>query len=359
MIFSAFRPTPASTFQVTPEFHKRVLRFGLFLTPVLATFAITPLFLILNYFKSESDRLPEVTSELILGGIVTITITFMSIWIINAYLMKRFHGSHRPYLKYIYSFLILAILVLVTSNMGLINSSGEVPQIRLFPFIGGAVNNVVLWLILNLLYSREQIYKVQQEKTQFELSSIYAKHDSIKRQIQPHFLFNCLANLKNLIETKKNEQASEYTSSLSIFLRKSLELGQSDLVSLKDDWNFAQLYMEIQQLRFGNALKIQSNLDEAPMETLQVPVFALQLIIENVYKHNAISENNVMPLDIHYNADETSIHIRNPKRLKTQTATSGVGLKNLQERSLHLTGRQPVVSNGESHFEITLFCKAL
>jgi len=341
-----------------PEFRRKLYRYGLILSPIFGIFSIIPLLIFVYHFGVNEKFNFEVVPSVFLTGIFIITSTVLFTWFINVWLLRISVKFNRPYTKYLISYVLVLGIVFVASQFiegPPIKSNG----IRIYPLVGAFMNNTILWLILHNLYSREYMFHMEQERSRLELSSIHAKHESIKRQIQPHFLFNSLANLKNLIESQKNDQASEYTSSLSVFLRKSLELGQSDLVTLKNDWEFAKLYMEIQQLRFGDAIQLKSNLEEAPMDRLQIPVFALQLVLENVYKHNAVSESNPMPLEIQFDATKSSIRIKNPKRSKQQADANGVGLKNLQERSLHLIGRQPEVVNESSHFEITLFCKSL
>ncbi|WP_227429428.1 sensor histidine kinase, partial [Psychrobacter sp. I-STPA6b] len=116
-----------------------------------------------------------------------------------------------------------------------------------------------------------------------------AKFESLKNQIDPHFLFNSLNVLSSLIE-ENPENAQRFTTSLSKIYRYVLEQKDKELVSVAEELAFAKTYMNLLKMRFENSITFQLPTDFDNLEARVVPL-SLQLLLENTIKHNVVSEN--------------------------------------------------------------------
>lgn len=162
---------------------------------------------------------------------------------------------------------------------------------------------------------------------------------ALRAQLHPHFLFNALHTVVQLIpvEPAKAAEAAEMVAGL---LRTSIG-EQRDEVLLDDEWRFVSRYLAVEQIRFGDRLQIRS---EIPPDLLdeRVPSFALQTLVENAVQHGATPR--VAPTEIVVSAasgpDELTLAVRNTgdTRPSTNGAGSGTGLARLRERLAVLYG---------------------
>jgi sensor histidine kinase YesM len=164
---------------------------------------------------------------------------------------------------------------------------------------------------------------------------IVFEYEHLKSQVNPHFLFNSFNTLANLIEKNQGE-AIDYSERLSELYRSVLAHHDNDFVLLADEITVLKNYIAIQKGRFGESLQLQLNIPEHVIKTKKIVPLALQILIENVIKHNVISAQN--PLVINIEANEEVIIIRNvihPKMSKEKG--EGLGLINIKRRYELLT----------------------
>jgi two-component system LytT family sensor kinase len=170
---------------------------------------------------------------------------------------------------------------------------------------------------------------------------------TLRSQLQPHFLFNALHTIVQLIhlDQKRAAEAAELVAEL---LRRSLE-EQRDEVPLRDEWSFVSRYLAVEQIRFGERLVVKAQLP-AELENEGVPSFALQTLVENAVQHGAAPR--VSPTEIVIAATRNNsalvISVRNDgKTAGTGTGTgsvegggtgTGTGLARLRQRLSVLYG---------------------
>ena len=148
------------------------------------------------------------------------------------------------------------------------------------------------------------------------------------------------------------EQARNYTELLSSYLRTSLESGKSNLVNIETEIELLQKYIQLQQLRFGQAIQLNIHKIDK-LQLVQLPVFALQILAENAIKHNSFSKSD--PLNIEVRQEESQLVVSNTMKSKsTANHSLGIGLKNLGDRYVNLGSQAPVVSKDENFFTVKL-----
>ena len=176
----------------------------------------------------------------------------------------------------------------------LLNPWAKVPpptaflHLWLFKFYNGLLLFFMLYgfvlIVSYVLRSRERLAQQQTETARLNEQLSKSQLDALRRQIEPHFLFNTLNAIAGLVREKRNDAAVSMIAGLSDFLRRTLEEAGRQQVPLGEEMVFLQKYLEIQKLRFGARLQLKI---EIPRELLcaQVPSLILQLIVENAIKH--------------------------------------------------------------------------
>jgi two-component system, LytTR family, sensor kinase len=165
-----------------------------------------------------------------------------------------------------------------------------------------------------------------QENAEMEKANIESKLAALQNQVNPHFLFNCLNTLNSLVYVDAGK-ASRFIGDLSKVYRYVLE--QDDVVTLAKEVEFCQSYLVLEQFRFGEKLKVDFNLSGS--EAVKILRMGLQLMLENAIKHNEIS--NEKPLHIEVDREGDFVVVKNNLQMKTTLpASAKMGQHNLQER---------------------------
>jgi LytS/YehU family sensor histidine kinase len=187
--------------------------------------------------------------------------------------------------------------------------------------------------------------KLQKERMVFE-------YEHLKSQVNPHFLFNSLNTLVNLIEEDR-DAAVDYTVHLSDLYRNMLSYKDQDLILLSEEYEIIINYMYIQQSRFGDALRLKANISEELLTSKRIVPLALQILVENAIKHNIVSMSQ--PLTISIVANEKEIVVSNPIQLKqSKEKGAGLGLMNIQKRYRLLSNRSVKFGTDNNCYTVTL-----
>jgi len=218
-------------------------------------------------------------------------------------------------------------------------------------YIVAMVITIIVSLVMHLVY----FYKAYQENKLKEQKIIAgtasAQFESLKNQIDPHFLFNSLNVLSSLIE-EDPESAQKFTISLSKVYRYVLEQKDKELVSVAEELKFAKTYMNLLKMRFENSItfEIPEGFDN---EEAKVVPLSLQLLLENCIKHNVVSE--VKPLHVKISIENNQLVVTNNLQKKEVLSDrKGVGLQNIVNRYAILTKRTVLVEENEQEFKIFL-----
>jgi sensor histidine kinase YesM len=187
------------------------------------------------------------------------------------------------------------------------------------------------------LYRRWKVtYTETQELKKMNLQS---QLESLKMQINPHFLFNNLNSLSSLITTDA-EQAELFLDELSSVYRYLLQQNNRDLCPLSDELIFIKAYFHLLKTRHGNGILLEMNVDSRYMSYL-LPPLTLQLLFENAIKHNVILADS--PLTIRLYTQNGYLHVENSVQLKKSVVPSNrIGLQNIMMK-YQLLGQPPVV----------------
>lgn len=193
--------------------------------------------------------------------------------------------------------------------------------------------------------TKERLSQAQRAKSEMELRTL-------RQNIAPHFLFNNLNVLSSLIE-KNPTAANEFLDKLAQLYRYILHTQNAEVVSIKDELDFAENYLYLLKQRFGTAYNFDWQISKSEINGQLIVPTALQSLLENVVKHNAGSREN--PLQICVKLDEETLIVENEIRPKLQTnLPSGTGLQNLSARYLLLTEKPFEIAGDGDVFKVRI-----
>ena len=191
--------------------------------------------------------------------------------------------------------------------------------------------------------------KVKEQKVIAGTAS--AQFESLKNQIDPHFLFNSLNVLSSLIE-ENPENAQKFTTSLSKIYRYVLEQKDKELVSVEEELAFAKTYMNLLKMRFENSITFDLPSDYNNPEAKVVPL-SLQLLLENTIKHNVVSEQRPLHIKI-YIENNYLIVENNLQKKEILQERKGVGLQNIVNRYGLISERKVLVEETQIEFKVKI-----
>lgn len=220
---------------------------------------------------------------------------------------------------------------------------------------GGLGVLVIVWLvelvILGLLIANKSIQnsmQLQRQAAELLSENNTARYTALQNQLNPHFLFNSLNTLIAEIEYQP-ENAVVFTRKLSEVYRYVLQCQERPLVSLVSELEFAQAYLFLHEVRLGSCLSCSLDIMPDYLES-QLPPLTLQLLVENVIKHNAISPSR--PMVINIVARDNYLEVSNVICPKTGVDSAGIGLQNLSNRCLLMLDRPIEVVHSTDIFTV-------
>lgn len=211
----------------------------------------------------------------------------------------------------------------------------------------------LLFHLLNAVVYFMQKYKTKQlEAEELLRMNTQAQLQSIRSQINPHFLFNNLNVLSSLV-LKDKEEANTFIEAFSKVYHYILRNQDKELIELHNELEFLKPYMYLLQKRFPGTVELKTEIDERWNNTYVVPV-ALQMLVENAIKHNVLSTNR--PLEIKIKANGTDeLEVTNNLYPKiNKEPSSSIGLKNINQRYELITGKKIKITSDEKEFSVSL-----
>ena len=199
--------------------------------------------------------------------------------------------------------------------------------VYIFVFITLLLGNAVLF------FKNWRESAVQQEA--LKRAHLTLQYQTLKDQVRPHFLFNSLSSLVTLINTD-TEKATQFVHKLSDVYRYVLEQRENELVPLKEELKFLENYIYLQKIRFGENLQVGYKLD-LDLNRMVIPL-SLQMLVENAIKHNEVSEDHPLAIEI-LSTGQHHVIIKNSLRKKDVSEESlGMGIENLRKRIAFFSG---------------------
>jgi LytS/YehU family sensor histidine kinase len=178
------------------------------------------------------------------------------------------------------------------------------------------------------------------------------RYMNLKNQVNPHFLFNSLNVLDSIVQEGTREEASAYIHKMAAIYRYLMKLEGKQLVPLADELAFARNYRDLLLIRFSEGLITEDHIGENIPKGYIVPC-TLQILLENIVKHNAIGPDN--PLVAEISTDGKVVRVSNniiPKQ--TAPSSSGIGLQYVRNQYRDIAGEEILIDSTETRFSVTV-----
>lgn len=249
---------------------------------------------------------------------------------------------------FLINYLILSIskLLLMAPRPFTLRESGWIALVWIW-----LIEIVVVALVLMVSFYK-QLAELREKAERLEESSIKARYGALQRQLNPHFLFNSLNTLVAEIEYNPRD-AILFTQNLSDVYRYILKSQQEGVVTWQEEQEFLDSYLFLHRVRLGDCIRLNRQYPDA-LNHRKVPSLTLQLLIENVIKHNVIHVGKPMVIDLVYIPETDQVAVHNPVCRKPGVASLGNGLRNLSERYLLISGRDIEIEQDEMNFTVKI-----
>lgn len=289
------------------------------------------------------------------------TVTSMMIWFGCAFIADSFREkiswTERPYLRLVLSIAATAVLVALVYYLTVLLWVAAYPNFSL-----GRVFRNLDWRdyiftflitmgISSILYGRGFFLEWKtklEEAEKFKREKLLYQYEMLRNQVNPHFLFNNLSVLSNLVH-KDADLAENFINKFSKVYRYVLDSRMKETVSIAEEVKHLEDYLFLMKIRFGDGFNFELKLDQ---NVGQVVPMTLQMLAENVFKHNATSPTNPVWLSVKNEHDY--IAMTNNKIPRKQIEESGIGLKNIKERYAYLTEKQVIVIDEPDLFTVKI-----
>ncbi len=303
-----------------------------------------------------------ITFQAFLSVIVVFCGVGLSIRYINHKLLSYYSYFLRNKRMLFVGLLSAAVILGVSNYLLLVSAKFIVGVSRPFLLqINGLTIILVVWLVelmivwqfmLNRFYA--DLVRLYRRAKELEESTAQARYMALQHQLNPHFLFNSLNTLVAEIEYDP-AGAAEFTRNLADTYRYILYCQDKHTVTLGEELNFLEVYIQLQKVRLGDCLTMDQQID-ARYEEVLVPPLSLQLLVENVIKHNVINIRKPMRISLWTEIYGKSawLCVANDMHPKQGAISGGTGLKNLAQRCRMLCGKEPVVMDDGDKFIVKL-----
>jgi LytS/YehU family sensor histidine kinase len=291
---------------------------------------------------------------------ITYLFTFC-IWYVNAkiivWLRQRFPEFHQNKKRIISEIFLTIIATLATTFIldfifYLIFKNEGRPMVVADNYFISLTATAFVLSVYESLFFFEKYRSALITAEELKKENLKSQLESLKHQVNPHFLFNSLNTLSSLVDEDK-EASVKFIRKMAEVYRYLLQSNEKSLIALQDELNFMEAYVYMLKMRFGDSFELEMDIDASHRLMLMAPL-TLQLLIENAVKHNEVSKANPLKITIQ-SASNNFLLIRNeihPKQIVAKS--SGMGLKNIVHRYELLGYDQVSVSIVENQFEVRI-----
>ncbi len=234
-------------------------------------------------------------------------------------------------IQVVYTFMIWPILDFAALNIRGKNTSvsfsGKVYNVFYFATLFS------IWLFVFLTVKiYHQLKRVQLKQLQLESNLKESTLNTLKGQINPHFMFNSLNNIRGLM-LEDVDKARNMLTNLSETLRYSLTKSETNSIALEDEIEMVESYVAISKIQFDDRLQFEMNIDDHSL-TIEIPPMIIQMLIENAIKHgiSKLKEGGKVSLITQLNTNQLLIEVINTGTLRECKNTTKLGLKNIRKR---------------------------
>ncbi len=249
---------------------------------------------------------------------------------------------------------VLIFVLVVSANFIIhgINPLDVLPEFLRSEYKGFLIGAGTGYMIGSLVFFYVQWVEALNDMQKLKEEKLIFQYETLKNQVNPHFLFNSLNTLSSLVS--KDVKLSEiYIQKLSVIYRYILENKDLDHINLKKELDFVIDYFYLQKVRDDGKIDLKVNIKDP--ENYEILPISLQLLVENAFKHNAATREDPLKIELNLNESERTITVSNNIKPKTKISESSkLGLNNLSERNKLITGREIEIHQTPEDFTVII-----
>ena len=297
-------------------------------------------------YESNDDVLLEFITDIPVFFLLTVIIGIAVSKVIK-WLNKHYSWEGRSFDRLIYEVTAALLLVAFFSTIGIVGDmifvveeaenedESKYQVLTILMFFIGVFMVFAFHEYISLNEDKKEITDVAKD---LERQNYISRYEALKNQVNPHFLFNSLNVLSSLIYSDI-ELSDKFIRKFSAVFRYVLELNNEELVPLKREVDFVNSYFFLQKIRHEDAVSISMKINAEDLESC-IPPMALQIVIENAFKHNIVTIAN--PLHIELRSRSGNLQVRNNYQARNDVISStGIGQRNLLDRYKMLSEKLP------------------
>ncbi len=298
------------------------------------------------------------------SAICNILLLFASLLVMNT--LRYYLPRGQQYINLFSICLFLTIVWLLLAKLLLRLSLGYYPGYNDLLHHSLSIRFSIAFLLLGcvtmisiLWYNQKEQKENEERKMDAEKLAKEAELFKLRQQLQPHFLFNSLNSINALIGSRP-EEARKMVQQLSDFLRGTIKKEETQWVTLGEELQYLQLYLDIEKVRFGNRLNTEIEVDDS-IKQLKLPALILQPVVENAIKFGLYDTIGETIIRLHAAKEENNlvITVSNPFDPETSSPKQGTGfgLKSIQRRLYLLFARTDLLATGAKENIFTTIVK--
>ena len=300
----------------------------------------------------------DVTVKSALTEILVSSVVAFFTFMINYYIIRPFNSTIQLTTKRIVIAVlvtIIAVNVLSDSFFAIKHLINHQPLFKKFNIIYTFRDLFTGIIVISGMSFIKTVYDKQSAKNENQMLQneiLRGQYESLKNKISPHFMFNSLTALRELIDQDAAD-AKLYVNHLSLVLRYTLSSIESKSKCLYEELEMAESYMHLVKIRFGSSIKVESNVDYT-YKDFRLPPLSIQTLLENAIKHNEISKKNPFTIRIETGSDNVLSITNTIQEKVTKEYSSGLGLSNISKQYHYLGGKDITISNKNNEFRVEL-----
>lgn len=276
---------------------------------------------VLGFILLEYSWLDGAVFGIILGFSITL-LSLIFISYINKNILPKLKEMYWLPLSVIFSFLAGFLGTLISIFIANFLALKIIPAFYNNIIMISVLIGILTYIVGALLY---RFVKMRNQKDVIDNEYVQSRLRSLETQLNPHFLFNALNSIAELIHHDK-DKAEIALLKVSAFLRNTMN--EKALLSLKDEIKNVQDYIELENIRFSEKIHLKIDKD---IPNWSVPKFSIQLIVENAIKHGFMSNKDLLNIELSFDENKKIIKIKNDGKPMIKKSF-GIGLSNLKQR---------------------------
>ncbi|MDT0690155.1 histidine kinase [Salegentibacter sp. F188] len=260
-----------------------------------------------------------------------------------------FYLTYELYIKFAYS--------LIYNRLDVLDHPSQEMSNKIIFILNYCIYFIIWTVFYVAIKGLMELNKSREMRLQLESNLRESQLNTLKGQINPHFMFNSLNNIRGLM-LEDVQRARNMLTSLSETLRYSLTKSHVDSIALEDELEMVRNFIEISKIQFEDRLQFKEDIDKTSLNT-QIPPMIIQILIENAIKHGIsnLKKGGTVNLSTELNDRNLLIKVANTGTLRTSEDSTQLGIKNIKQRLELLYGEAATFSLKEMENQVVAIIK--